>query len=217
MVLLLLFACADDALLGGPIPQPSLESTTPRETEGVETFTFTDETALFYVKLIAPEDSKAHDHVLRASGIEGSARYDSSDPAVFSVEVSFSALDLLVDEPELRALASLSDDVSEGNRRTIQKHARGEDQLDVAQFTELRFAASGFTGAPEAAVVSGEMTIKGVTLPLDVPLSLSVAEEGLFASGEVSLTGSDFGIAPYTNGPYFNDDSFTLIIDAKGL
>ncbi len=211
MLLLSLFACADEAALGGPIPTPSLDEITPRETDGLESFTFSDDTALFFVRLTPPADSKSHPHVVRASRIDGSAQVESSDWSSLSIEVTLAVGDLLVDEPDMRAHAGLPDDFSEGDRAKVQKHMRAPEQLDFPTFSEIHFVSTGYDGT----TLSGDMTLHGVTAPIEVELSAAVAESGLYLEGSGTLLGTDHGFEPYAMGAYVNPDEIELFIDAR--
>ena len=212
MFLIALFACADEAAIGGPIPTPSTDELVLRETDGLETFEFNDDNALFYVALMAPEDSKGHDHVVRASGISGTASYDSSDPSSLSVEVTLDVGDLLVDEPDMRAHLGLSEDLSEGNRASIQKHMRDASQLDYPTFDTISFVSTAYDGV----TLAGDMTIRGVTVPIEAGIATRVAETGLYLEGGANLLGTDYGFEPYGTGAYFNSDEIRLQIDARG-
>lgn len=212
MLLIAMLACADEAALGGPIPTPSADEITERETDGLETFTFSDDNALFFVQLTPPADSKSHAHVVRASGIQGTAQVDSSDWSTLSIEVTLPVEDLLVDEPDMRVFAGLPDDLSEGNRAAIQKHMRAADQLDFPAFSEIHFVSTGYDGT----TLSGDMTIHGETAPIQVDLTAVVADEGLYIAGSGTLLGTDHGFEPYTMMSYANPDEIALVIDARG-
>ncbi len=69
------------------------------------------------------------------------------------------------------------------------------DWFDVKQFAVAEFTSDSIkkTGAHQF-VASGQLNIRGVTKPTDVPFTLNTAGKSTVATGEITLNRHDFGI-----------------------
>ena len=73
----------------------------------------------------------------------------------------------------------------------------GPDFFAVARFPKARFVAGEFRGAgSDAYVASGELTLRGVTMPLSLPFRFEASPAGGTATlaGEVTLSRLAFGV-----------------------
>ena len=115
--------------------------------------------------------------------LAGSAVIDGADPAKSSVKVT-------VEVASIDTRNSMRDD-----------HLRTNDFLDVAQFPQLTFVSTAVEQVgDEQFEVTGDLTIKGVTKSITIPLEFQGAATDPFGNerigfeGSTSLKRSDFGI-----------------------
>ncbi len=88
--------------------------------------------------------------------------------------------------------------VKESERTDIQQTMQSDKVLDTARFPEISFVSTsvenpaGGSSAPKRYLVRGNLTLHGVTRPIELPVSFS---EGHY-TGKVTLKQTDFGITP---------------------
>jgi polyisoprenoid-binding protein YceI len=128
----------------------------------------------------------AHNHVISAPLASGHL-----DAAKRTIELKFRAQDMKVLDP----------DASDNERSTIESNMKSPEVLDPARFPEITFASTSVeppaaeaAGTPPGAhyLVRGNLTLHGVTRPVDMSVSLSAAHY----TGKVTLKQTDFGITP---------------------
>jgi polyisoprenoid-binding protein YceI len=115
--------------------------------------------------------------------LAGTAVIDGADPAKSSVNVT-------VEVASIDTRNSMRDD-----------HLRTNDFLDVAQFPQLSFVSTAIAQVgDEQFEVTGDLTSKGVTKSITIPLEFQGAATDPFGNerigfeGSTSLKRSDFGI-----------------------
>jgi len=74
-------------------------------------------------------------------------------------------------------------------------HLRSADFFDVERHPRATFALGAARREGERFVVSGELTVRGVTRPVTVPVAVAVADRTIRVTGELTLNRVDFGIA----------------------
>ena len=92
------------------------------------------------------------------------------------------------------------------NHAERDKHLRSADFLDVEKFTTVTFRSTGFTGSSRSGVLTGDLTMHGVTNSISI--EVDVIAEGADpwggyrsgAMGKVRIKRSDYGIE-YNLGP----------------
>lgn len=96
------------------------------------------------------------------------------------------------------AIATDSVDTDSADRNSS---IRMPDWLSVTQFPQAEFVTTGFQKglAPDQYVASGHLTLRGVTLPVTLPFTLSIAKgdagsEVAQMTGETTLNRLDFGV-----------------------
>jgi polyisoprenoid-binding protein YceI len=129
-----------------------------------------------------------------ASGISGTVNFDPGSPASVQGRIVVATASLHVPNP------------------TMKEHLHGKDWLDAANHPEIIFevksaAAAKTTGNATTLDVTGNMTVKGTTKSLTVPVKLTYLKDKLKARGGSNKDGdllvirstftikrSDFGI-----------------------
>jgi len=130
----------------------------------------------------------AHDHLIEAKRIEGCAVMDANDLSQSSIKLTFSTADIRVLDPK----ESVKD------RAKVQTTMETE-VLRVSQYREILFESTGVehSGPAEMVRIRGNLTIRGKTLPVVVPVTLTRLDDGVYrATGEYKLKQTAFGIQP---------------------
>jgi polyisoprenoid-binding protein YceI len=131
-----------------------------------------------------------HEHHIEAPLAEGHVEVVEDDPARSSVRLRFDAARLFVipgSEP--------ADDIPK-----VEERMRGPEVLEVAKYPEIVFESASVKSTPQASgfklVVTGRLTLKGRSVPVEIPLDARRVEGGIEAKGELSLKLRDLGIEP---------------------
>jgi len=159
----------------------------------------------------------AHDHVVEASQISGTAVLDPDHPAASRAKVSVSVAGLYPDDDDLREKVGLPNTLNEGQRDTILDHIRSETQLWLEKYDYIGFSSTAFDGVLGTVQVSGDLTLRGVTRPITVPLTIASEGEGYRANGSFRILQSDFGYQPYSGvlGTVRTKDEVEIVLDLK--
>jgi polyisoprenoid-binding protein YceI len=136
-----------------------------------------------------------HEHEVAASAVEGRIVADRAQIAASSVSLSFAAAALRV-----TGKGEPADDVP-----AVQEAMLGPNVLDAQRFPAVVFRSTSVAGRPAGTdayelQVAGELELHGVTQPLSVPLRVELSQDGLRASGTVTLRQTAFGIKPVSVG-----------------
>jgi polyisoprenoid-binding protein YceI len=104
------------------------------------------------------------------------------------------------------------------NHAERDKHLRSDDFLNVEAFPEATFKSTGFTGDENGGVMAGELTLHGVTKPVEIQVE-KIGEGkdpwgGYRAgfTGTLTITRADFDMA-YDLGPAAETVDLTLMIE----
>ena len=130
----------------------------------------------------------AHDHLIEAQKIEGCATVDPKDQTQSSIKLTFSTAGLRV----LDAKESPED------RAKIQKTME-TDVLRVSEYPRVTFESTAVErgGAANTLRIRGNLTIRGTTVPVTVPVTFTKLEDGAYrAVGEYRFKQTAFGIKP---------------------
>jgi polyisoprenoid-binding protein YceI len=132
-----------------------------------------------------------HEHVVLAQRMQGDVVFDAERFGNSSVEVVVDARSLKVQEKG----------EPEGDAAKVEQAMRGKGQLDVAQYTAVRFRSTNVIGrqtGPSTCELSvaGELTLHGVKRLLTLPIQLDLRGEQLVATGKLTVKLTDFGVEP---------------------
>lgn len=147
-----------------------------------------------------------HNHVIASHDLTGTF-YVPQDVLRSTFELHVPVAQLVIDEPGLRAQegpdfpTDVPDSAKEGTRRNMLSEAL----LNGAQFPDLSLVsqhiesvegAVGSTGATVRADV--QVTIRATTHTISVPVSYSLTNGELVASGELPIKQTDLGLTPFS-------------------
>ncbi len=140
-----------------------------------------------------------HNHVIASHQLTGNV-YVTDDPFGTRFDISFPVNELTVDEPGLRAAAGpdFPPNVPEGAREGTRGNLLSEALLDGAHYPEIRLRATDVRAAGETYDVGVEVTFKGATHALRVPVAVKRQDGAITASGEFPLRQSELGLKPFT-------------------
>ena len=130
----------------------------------------------------------AHDHSIEAKKVIGCGSIDPQDLQRSSIKLEFPAADIRVIDPK----------ESEKDRAEVQKTME-TDVLRVSEYPRVTFESTAVERAGEANQfrVRGNLTIRGKTQPVVIPLTVTRSAEGTYrAKGEYRFKQSSFLIKP---------------------
>jgi polyisoprenoid-binding protein YceI len=140
-----------------------------------------------------------HNHVIASHHLQGSV-FVAKDPLATSFDIRFPVDELTVDEPALREAAgtdfppAVPQNAREGTRVNLLSTAL----LDGAEYPDIRLRATGFEPAGEGYTAGVEVTLKGATYLLRVPVTVMRDGGSLTARGEFPLKQSELGLKPFS-------------------
>jgi len=142
-----------------------------------------------------------HNHVVTSGGETGVA-WMGRDPAESGFEIRIPVVSLVVDDPAARAAAGeeFAGEVPGAAREGTFGNMTRPEVLDLAQFPEIIVRCAGLAGTWEQPVAVADLTIRGVTRRVEVPVELVRSVDTLSARGSLRIRQTDFGITPFSVG-----------------
>lgn len=136
-----------------------------------------------------------HDHEVVVPAVQGQIRLDRPDVSRSTVSATFDATALKV-----TGKGEPPEDVPE-----VQRVMLSDRVLDVQRHPTITFQSRQVSILKQSANqmtlrITGDLTLHGVTRPLDVPVTVQLTPNGLRASGKTTVQQSQFGIRPVTAG-----------------
>ena len=157
-----------------------------------------------------------HDHVVHARAFSGIVAYDPRNPEASSIQVAVDVRALIADDPGTRRKFGLAGEPSASDRAEIDKAMKGDGQLAAARFPSMTFTSTAIATQPDGRfLVTGRLTIRGVTNELTFPAQMSVEGTQLRGRAQLKFKQSSFGYPPYSAllGAIKNKDEVILHID----
>ncbi len=96
----------------------------------------------------------------------------------------------------------------------LTAHLKSPDFFDAKRFPEARFVSKSIKAGADGYVVSGDLTMHGVTHALSFPAKINVANGGLTVSSQFDLNRHEWGIS-YGKGNVNDLVKMTLEVKAK--
>ncbi|OGL04982.1 MAG: hypothetical protein A3I03_12495 [Candidatus Rokubacteria bacterium RIFCSPLOWO2_02_FULL_68_19] len=95
-------------------------------------------------------------------------------------------------------------------------HLRSEDFFHVTRFPQITFASRRVAPADGKVLVTGDLTLHGVSREVTVPVELELSAGALRARGEFTIRMSDYGM---TYRSWFNPlrDEVRILFDLRGV
>jgi polyisoprenoid-binding protein YceI len=136
-----------------------------------------------------------HDHEVLVPAVRGQITLNRASVGRSSVSATFDAAALKV-----TGKGEPLEDVPE-----VQRVMLSNQVLDVQRFPTITFQSRQVSVVKQSADqmalrMTGDLTLHGVTRPLDVPVTVALTADGLRANGKTTVQQSQFGIRPVTAG-----------------
>lgn len=154
---------------------------------------------VYVLMLKAPSTltSFSHDHALRAPDVAGEVVYDAADPKQSKLNVRVKTATIVADEPSTRLRFGLQGQPTERDLIAIDEDMKSDEFLHVEKHPEITFASSYVDRDAEGRVtIGGDLTIRGKTKYVEMPVSLTTVGAEVQGNGRVVVKQSDFGIKP---------------------
>lgn len=160
----------------------------------------------------------AHDHVIRAGTVEGKVTYDPQAPHMMTLVINVPTASLKADPSRVRHQYGLPNDIDEGDRKKIEKNMKAADQLNVAKYPTITFKLTLAAKVGNAFVVEGDLTIRGKTKRVNLPVKITADGKRFVGTGEVRVHHRDFGFEPYSAalGAVKNQEKIDLVLKLVG-
>jgi len=146
-----------------------------------------------------PLGKAGHNHVIASHDMSGFA-WVPSDVSQASFEVHVPVGSFTIDEPALRAQegADFAADVPDSAREGTKKNMLSEPMLDGQRFPEMVLRSSHLEPTDGGAVALVDVTVRGQTRPVTVPLRYEMKGNALLVKGELSLRQTELGLTPFS-------------------
>lgn len=142
-----------------------------------------------------------HNHVIASHDVRGTF-YVPDDISHSTFELHIPVGQLAIDEPDLRAKEGpdfpkdVPDSAKEGTRRNMLS----ESLLNGAQYDEITLISQKIDPTAPGSKVRADVqiTVRGQSHTISVPVTYSLSGDRLTADGDLSLKQSDLGLTPFT-------------------
>ena len=142
-----------------------------------------------------------HNHVIASHDVSGTF-YVPDDVTHSTFELRIPVGQLVIDEPDLRAKEGpdfpkdVPDSAKEGTRRNMLSEAL----LNGGQYPDLSLVSQHIDVITPGSQVRADVqiTVRGQTHTVSVPVTYSLSNGELTASGELPLKQTDLGLTPFT-------------------
>ena len=192
---------APSAAKVGVVPQPP-GSPQPLRREGRP---FDVASQLSLLKILAYRGGTlskvGHNHVIASHNVSGTF-YVPDDISRSTFELDVPVAQLTIDEPELRAEegpdfpTDVSDSAKEGTRRNMLSEAL----LSATLYPDITLVSQRIdaTAAGSRVRADVQVTVRGQTHTLSVPVNYSLVNGELTASGDLLIKQTDLGLTPFS-------------------
>ncbi len=139
----------------------------------------------------------SHDHVFRARDVSGLLTWDAAAPEKSSIKLTVKTPTIAVDETTSRKRMGLEGELSESENLTLEKELKGNEGLDVAKNPLITFTSSSFAKRDDGRwLVTGDLVMHGVTRTVELPVSVTVAPNGVTMDGRLVVKQTQFDLKP---------------------
>jgi polyisoprenoid-binding protein YceI len=160
----------------------------------------------------------AHDHVVLATGWTGSVSWDPENVAACNVSMSLPVSGLSPDTDPMRDHVGYESRLSTANQAKVRGNIVSLTQLAAEHFPKVTYQSTSCSGAGSTITVAGNLTIRGVSKTIAVPMEISADGTSFKAKGTFSASHEDFKFSPYTamGGALRNETEMRFTVDVVG-
>ena len=140
-----------------------------------------------------------HHHVISHHGISGAVTV-APDPLQSTVMLELDVANLVVDDPDLRALEGedFEKEVPQKDKDGTRANMLGERQLHGEQFPTIQIRSTAIEGSmPDVNIVT-TVIVKGTEHIVNFPASIELTDDSFVASGELEITHGELGLEQFT-------------------
>jgi polyisoprenoid-binding protein YceI len=140
-----------------------------------------------------------HHHVISHHEISGTVDV-AQDPLESSFSLQLAVADLVVDDPDQRALEgeAFEGEVPEEDIEGTRGNMLGERLLNGEQHPLIRIRSNSIEGSMPDVDIVATFDVKGIEQTVTIPASIQLTDDSFTASGELELTHDAFGLSPFT-------------------
>jgi polyisoprenoid-binding protein YceI len=109
-------------------------------------------------------------------GLKGSIQFNSSDISSASFNVS-------IDANTVNTGIDMRDN-----------HLKGEDYFDAEKYPTINFVSTGIKADNDGYIISGQLTIKGISKNISFPFTATSQNGGMLFTGDFSIDRKDFDV-----------------------
>ena len=139
-----------------------------------------------------------HNHVVSHNELTGTVTVPQ-DPLQSTLMLEFRIADLVVDEPELRALEG--DDfrrqISPKDIAGTRANMLGKKLLQAEQFPSIEVRSGKITGSMPDIEVEATVFVRGAEFTIVFPASVVLSNDSFVASGELKIGHAEIGLSPF--------------------
>ncbi len=139
-----------------------------------------------------------HNHVVSHNELTGTVTVPQ-DPLQSTLMLEFRIAELVVDEPELRALEG--DDfrrqVSPKDIAGTRANMLGKKMLQAEQFPSIEVRSGKITGSMPDIEVEATVFVRGAEFTIVFPASVVLSNDSFVASGELKIGHAEIGLSPF--------------------
>lgn len=142
----------------------------------------------------------AHDHIIQAKGWTGTATIDLADLSSCSMDISVPVDKMVVDATPIRETLGYTTFPKDSEREDIRKEMLSEDQLHAEKYKTITWKTTKCEMNGERVNMTGDLTIRGKSKTLTLPMSVKQDEVSFHAKGAVAIKATDFGFDAFSAG-----------------
>jgi polyisoprenoid-binding protein YceI len=145
-----------------------------------------------------PLAAVGHNHVITATAVEGSVTPAAGGEYTFDVRLPVAAF--VVDDPAARARAGadFAAPVDDAARDGTRGNLLGPRLLDAARFPAIGLAGRTVTGPDGARSLDVAITVRDVTRPFRIPVTVAATPQGPSLRGALRVTHAELGLEPFS-------------------
>jgi len=105
-----------------------------------------------------------------------------------------------------------NEDLTGASKNTLEKHLKSQDFFNVEEFPEASLNITNVTKNNNNYIVTGDLTIKGITNSITFPATVTMEENNIVAQANFSIDRSKWDIR-FGSGSFFSDLGNNIIDD----
>lgn len=140
-----------------------------------------------------------HNHVIEFPDVRGDI-FVAGEIGKSLFDISVTPAGAVVDPADLRKSqgAEFNTTISDNARARTRQNMLGREVLDAADYPYVNISSTSIEGSLKKAMVTVDLTLKGVTRSMTIPVAIDVDDDRLIAKGRFALLQSAFGMEPFS-------------------